>query len=171
ARLTGVRRVLFASSNHAIGFHPRSQKLDADSPVRPDGLYGVSKVFGEGLARLYWDKFGIESLIVRIGSCFPEPRDLRQLATWLSPDDMIRLIERMVGAPHLGCPIVYGASDNAESWWDNAKAGYLGWRPQDSAEDYREALEARLGRPQPLAGEVYFQGGSFATLGHPSDQD
>ena len=170
ARLEGVRRVLFPSSNHAIGFHTRETKLDADSPVRPDTLYGVSKVYGEGLARLYWDKFGIESLIVRIGSCFPEPKDERMLATWMSADDMVRLIERMVRAPRLGCPIVYGVSDNEEVWWDNGKAAYLGWRPQDSSEPWRERL-AKPERPDPDDPAVRFQGGVFTAQEHPGTKE
>lgn len=167
ARLEGVRRVLFASSNHAIGFHDRATTLDADSTLRPDTLYGVSKAYGEALANLYYDKFGVESLIVRIGSCFREPADRRQLATWMSYDDLIRLIERMVGAPHLGCTVVYGASANAESWWDNSKADFLGWRPKDSAEAFREAVEARTETPDPTAPEVRLQGGAFVTAPHP----
>lgn len=171
ARLEGVRRVLFASSNHAIGFHDREARLDASSPVRPDSLYGVSKVYGEALARLYWDKWGVESLVARIGSCFPEPRDLRQLATWMSADDMVRLIERMVRAPRLGCPIVYGASDNREAWWDNRDAAFLGWTPRDSSEPFREGLEAREPAPDPLSPGTRFQGGAFAAAGHPEDRD
>jgi uronate dehydrogenase len=169
ARLEGVRRVLFASSNHAIGFHPRDRRLDAEAPARPDSLYGVSKVYGEALARLYWDKFGVESLILRIGSCFPQPRDRRQLATWLSAEDLIRLIERMVATPRLGCPVVYGVSANAEAWWDNASVGWLGWTPRDSAEPFRESLEAAEAEPDPDAPAARFQGGAFCAMPHPDD--
>lgn len=167
ARLEGVRRVLFASSNHAIGFHTRETLLDSESTTRPDSLYGVSKVYGEALANLYHDKFGIESLILRIGSCFPKPRDRRQLATWMSPEDMIRLFERMVGVPRLGCCIVYGASDNAERWWDDSKARFLGWQPQDTSEPWREEVEAASDVPDPYAPDTLFQGGAFVTMDHP----
>ena len=95
ARKNGAPRIIFASSNHAIGFHKQTDKLDASSPTRPDGLYGVSKCFGESMASMYHDKFGIETACVRIGSCFPEPRNHRMLATWLSADDFVRLIERV----------------------------------------------------------------------------
>ena len=167
ARLEGVRRVLFASSNHAIGFHTRETLLDADSPTRPDSLYGVSKVYGEALGRLYWDKFGVESLLVRIGSCFPEPADRRQLATWMSVEDMIRLVERMIAVPRLGCPIVYGASRNLEQWWSNASVSYLGWEPRETAEAYREGVEAKSEPPDPNAPEVRYHGGAFVTFEHP----
>ncbi|MCL4152659.1 UNVERIFIED_CONTAM: hypothetical protein GTU68_004739 [Idotea baltica] len=167
ARLEGVRRVLFASSNHAIGFHTRDTTLDADCVTRPDTLYGVSKVYGEALARLYYDKFGVESLILRIGSCFPEPADLRQLATWLSVNDIISLFDRMIEAPLLGCPIVYGMSDNTERWWDNGKTQYLGWVPQDSADVFREAMTTEANRVDPLAPQVQYQGGIFVTYEHP----
>lgn len=167
ARLEGVRRVLFASSNHTIGFHTRETLLDAYSPTKPDSLYGVSKVYGEALGQLYWEKFGVESLLLRIGSCFPEPADRRQLATWMSVEDMIRLVERMVSAPRLGCPIVYGVSDNLEQWWSNAEASYLGWHPRESSEPFREAVEGRTERQDPTAPEVKYQGGAFVTFEHP----
>ena len=167
ARLEGVRRVLFASSNHAIGFHTRETLLDQHSPTRPDSLYGVSKVYGEALGRLYWDKFGVESLLLRIGSCFPEPADRRQLATWMSVDDMIRLIERMVRVPRLGCPIVYGASANLERWWSNDGVSYLGWEPEDTAEAFRDKVEGLGDVPDPQAPEVTYHGGAFVTFEHP----
>ncbi len=169
ARQAGVGRIFFPSSNHAIGFHTRETRLDASSPLRPDSLYGVSKCYGEALARLYYDKYGIETAIVRIGSCFPEPRDHRMLATWLSPADFIRLIERVFTVPRLGCPILYGVSDNEEQWWDNRAAAFLGWRPKDSAEPYRAKLDASQ---TPLPGDdpaVKFQGGAFAAAGHFED--
>ena len=114
-RLKGVPRIFFASSNHAIGFHPQTTRLDANSPTRPDGLYGVSKVFGEALARMYYDKFGIETASIRIGWCFPEATNYRSLSSWLSYDDLILLLERIFAVPRLGCPIIYGASDNPAS--------------------------------------------------------
>ncbi|MEL6505166.1 MAG: NAD(P)-dependent oxidoreductase [Pseudomonadota bacterium] len=167
ARLEGIRRVLFASSNHAIGFHTRETTLDADSATRPDSLYGVSKVYGEALASLYFDKFGIESLLLRIGSCFEKPADRRQLATWMSPGDMVRLIERMVSAPRLACTVVYGVSDNEETWWDNSKAAFLGWHPQDTSEPWREELEASTPVPTPHDPAVIYQGGAFVPAPHP----
>ena len=167
ARLEGVRRVLFASSNHAVGFHTRDTMLDADSPTLPDTLYGVSKVYGEALGQMYWHKFGIESLLLRIGACFPEPEDQRRLAIWLSVDDMVRLIERMVRAPRLGCPIVYGTSANSERWWDNTKTAYLGWAPQDNADAYRDKVVQADPDQVPDGPEVKYQGGKFVTFDHP----
>ena len=154
-------RIIFASSNHAIGFHEQTERLDAKSPTRPDGLYGVSKVFGEALASMYYDKFGIETASIRIGSAFPEPKDHRMLSTWMSYDDMVRLIECIFRVPRLGCPIIYGVSDNEATWWDNREVAYLGWRPKDTSEVFRakiEAMHERLSRDD--ARSVY-QGGVF----------
>lgn len=168
ARKEGVKRILFASSNHVIGFHTRETLLTASSPIRPDGNYGVSKAYGEALARLYWDKYGIETLIVRIGSCFPQPRDRRMMATWMSAGDMLRLIGRMIDAPRLGCPIVYGVSDNAESWWDNSETAYLGWKPQDSSAQF-DGLFDDAPQEDPNDPMVVWQGGMFAKAGHFED--
>jgi uronate dehydrogenase len=168
ARKAGVKRIVFASSNHAIGFHKRTTMLDADAVTRPDSLYGVSKVYGEALARLYYDKFGIETAIVRIGSLFPEPLDHRMLSTWFSMNDFLRLIHRIFSVPDLGCPIIYGVSDNKDVWWDNHKIAYLGWEPQDSSEDFRSK------HPEPEQGSdpaAPFQGGAFAVAGHFEDYD
>lgn len=166
ARKSSIRpRIVFASSNHVIGFHEQTTRLDANSPTRPDGLYGVSKVFGEALARMYYDKFGIETACVRIGSCFPEPRDHRMLSTWMSADDFISLIERIFTTPRLGCPIIYGASDNTSSWWDNREVAYLGWRPKDNSERFRAKLDAEQERPGPDDPRAVLQGGLFCTDG------
>lgn len=158
-------RIVFASSNHAIGFHPQTARLDATSPTRPDSYYGVSKVFGEALASMYHDKFGIETASVRIGSCFPEPKNHRMLATWMSYADFARLIECVFRVPKLGCPIVYGASDNDEAWWDNKDVAYLGWRPEDNAEAFRAKLDETQDRPGPDEAVSVYQGGTFATDG------
>ena len=166
ARTSSVTpRIVFASSNHAIGFHRQTRRLDAQSVTRPDSLYGVSKVFGEALASMYHDKFGIETACVRIGSCFPEPRDHRMLATWMSPDDFVRLIERIFLVPRLGCPIIYGASANDASWWDNRDVAYLGWQPQDNAEVFRAKLDAAMDPPPADAPTAVWQGGTFCADG------
>lgn len=154
-------RIFFASSNHTIGFHEQTTRLDANAPVRPDGLYGVSKVFGEALARLYFEKFGIETALVRIGSSFPEPKNHRMLSTWLSYDDLISLIERVFAVPRLGCPIIYGVSDNDASWWDNRETGFLGWQPKDNAEVFRPDVDAKCTRPAIDDVTAVFQGGEF----------
>ncbi len=161
ARAHGSPRIIFASSNHAIGFHRQSQRLDANARTRPDGLYGVSKVFGEALASMYHDKFGIETACVRIGSCFPEPENHRMLSTWMSYDDFVRLIECIFRVPALGCPIIYGASDNDSTWWNNDEVAYLGWRPQDNAEVFREQLDAKMDPPAADDDTAVYQGGAF----------
>ncbi len=169
ARQTGKPRIMFASSNHAIGFHERETKLDGDSPFRPDSLYGVSKCYGEVMARYYWDKFDIESVSVRIGSCFPEPLDRRMLATWLSPADFIALIKAIFDADRTTAAMVYGVSNNRETWWDNTHAQFLGWTPKDSSEIFREKIESQFPKPDHSDPAVRYQGGGFAARGHFED--
>lgn len=171
ARLHGVKRIIFASSNHAIGFYPQDQKLDAKSPPRPDTLYGVSKAFGEALASLYYDKFGIETARVRIGSCFPEANNHRMLSTWMSYDDFILLIERAFTVPHLGCPIIYGASANDASWWDNTLVDYIGWQPKDNAEQFRAAIDAAQDVPDKNDINAQYQGGGMTATDYHNRSD
>jgi len=168
-RRAGGPRILFASSNHAIGFHPRTEKLDVTAPLRPDSLYGVSKGYGELLSRYYFDKFGVESVCVRIGSCFPEPRDRRQLSTWLSPRDFVSLVKAVFDAPITGHLIVYGVSDNRQVWWSNDHASILGWTPQDSSETFRAKVEAATPAEDRRDPAVLYQGGAFAAAGHFED--
>lgn len=165
ARRHGRPRIVFASSNHAIGYYRQDQRIDDSVYPRPDGLYGVSKVFGEAIASMYHDKFGIETAIVRIGSCFPEPRNHRMLSTWLSYDDFVRLIERVFDVPRLGCPIIYGASANTAGWWDNSNTAWLGWEPRDNAEAFRARIDGAVPRPAPDAPDVVYQGGLFTADG------
>ncbi|GKX33997.1 MAG: NAD-dependent dehydratase [Rhizobiaceae bacterium MnEN-MB40S] len=163
ARRHGVKRILFASSNHVVGYHPQTERLDATAPLRPDGLYGVSKCFGEAMANLYHDKFGIETALVRIGSCFAEPSDHRMLSTWLSIDDLVALVECVFRVPRLGCPVIYGASNNSATWWDNAGVGYLGWTPRSRSDDYRQKVALSAQRPLPDDPAAVYQGGKFTT--------
>lgn len=165
ARRNGVRRILFASSNHVTGFYRQDHVIDPSMPVRPDGHYGISKAFGENLSRFYFDRYGIETVCMRIGSCFPEPSDRRMLATWLSYDDFERLVVAALTAPVVGHTIVYGMSANRTTWWDNTGARHLGWEPQDSSEPFRaakEAAEPRLDLGDPA---VIHQGGAFVRTG------
>ena len=164
ARRHGVRRVVFASSNHVIGFHPQGLRLDADSPRRPDGYYGLSKSFGEDLSRFYFDRYGIETACLRIGSSFPEPKDRRMLITWLSYDDLTELVRCCLVAPALGHTIVYGMSANRETWWDNSKVRQLGFEPRDSSEPFRSKVEA-LPPLDPADPAARFQGGGFVKAG------
>ena len=165
ARKHGVKRVVFASSNHVTGFYRQSETITANDPARPDGLYGVSKAFGEDLSRLYFDRYGIETACVRIGSSFPEPRDRRMLASWLSFDDLHRLITACLTTPVLGHTIIFGMSDNAVTWWDNAKARHVGYVPQDSSDVFRDAVYARTEAPDLSDPAVQFQGGGFVKAG------
>jgi uronate dehydrogenase len=170
ARRHGVRRVVYASSVHAIGYHPLEAHIDTDAPVRPDSLYGVSKCFVESLSRLYWDKFGIESACLRIFSSFPEPADRRMLWSYLSFDDCVRLVCAALTAPHLGHTVSFGLSDNRVKPVDNAKAAHLGYQAQDSAEPFRAALEDRFPPADPKAAATRLLGGWFVDLGHPDEE-
>lgn len=163
-------RIVFASSNHVTGFYRRDQRIGPDMPVRPDSLYGVSKVFGEGLASLYFDKFGVECLSVRIGWCFPKPKDMRTQAIYLAAEDLFALCTRAFEAPRLGHTIVYGVSDNEEMWWDNASAAFLGWRPRHGSAQWRAEMLAKEPRWDPADPGVLYQGGGFAAGGHPDDE-
>lgn len=165
ARKHGVRRVVFASSNHVTGFYRQDEVISPGDPVRPDGHYGISKAFGENLSRFYFDRYGIETVCLRIGSSFPEPKDRRMLATWLSYDDLERLVVASLSAPVVGHSIVYGVSDNTTTWWDNTSARHLGFRPQNTSQPFREALEAKPPELGPDDPAVRFQGGGFVTRG------
>lgn len=164
-RRNGVKRVLFASSNHVTGFYRQDQVIDSRDPVRPDGLYGLSKAFGENLAQLYWDRYGIETVSIRIGSALAEPKDRRMLATWMSLDDTERLLVAALTAPVVGHSIIYGMSDNATTWWDNNFARHIGYRPRDSSEVFRAAVEARQPVLDASDPAVVYQGGAFVRTG------
>ena len=164
ARRHGVRRVVFASSNHVIGFHKQTEKLDAHSQRRPDGYYGLSKSFGEDVAQFYFDRWGIETVSIRIGSSFPEPLNRRMMSTWLSYRDLATLVEKSLFTPDVGHLVVYGASANRDLWWDNMAAARLGFAPQDTSETFREQVEAQ----PPVAADdpnAIYQGGAFTAQG------
>jgi uronate dehydrogenase len=164
ARRHGVKRIVFASSNHVMGFYRQSEVVDALSPPRPDGFYGLSKAFGEDLSRLYFDRHGIETACVRIGSSFPEPKDRRMLATWLSYDDLHRLITACLTTPVLGHSIIYGTSNNSVSWYDNRLARHIGFVPQDSSDRFRAAIHAQTPEPDLTDPAVQYQGGGFVRI-------
>lgn len=165
ARVHGVRRIVFASSNHVTGFYRQGETIDARMPMRPDGYYGLSKAWGENLAQFYFDRWGIETVSLRIGSSFPEPVDRRMLATWLSHDDLERLVWAALTAPVVGHTVIYGMSDNVTTWWDNTPARHVGFRPRDSSEPFRAALEARQPHIDPTQPAAQYQGGAFVTKG------
>jgi uronate dehydrogenase len=165
ARKQGVKRIVFASSNHVTGYYKQSETINAAHPPRPDGLYGVSKAFGEDLSRFYFDRYGIETACVRIGSSFPEPKDRRMLATWLSFDDLHRLITACLTTPVLGHSIIFGMSNNAVTWWDNAHARHIGFSAQDSSDVFRDAVYARTPAPDLSSPAAQFQGGGFVLAG------
>ena len=167
ARQHGVKRLVFASSNHVTGFYRQSETITPAHPPRPDSLYGVSKAFGEDLSRMYFDRYGIETACVRIGSSFVEPRDRRMLASWLSFDDLHRLITACLTTPVLGHCIIFGVSDNAVSWYDNASVRHVGYVPQDSSDGFREAIYARTPEPDVTDPTVIYQGGTFLMAGIP----
>ena len=161
ARRHGVKRVIFASSNHVVGFYRQGETITADHPPRPDSFYGVSKAFGEDLSRFYFDRWGIETACVRIGSSFPVPKDRRMLATWLSYDDLHRLVSACLSTPVLGHSIVFGMSNNAVTWWDNSRARHVGFVPADTSDVFRDAVFARTTTPDLNDPAALYQGGAF----------
>jgi uronate dehydrogenase len=155
-------RVIFASSNHSIGFHERTESIGADTAFLPDGYYGLSKAYGELMGRMYWFKHGVESVNVRIGSATAEPVNARMLASWLSYPDFSRLMERCVLTPSVGHAVIWGASKNARmTWWrDDARAA-LGWTPVDSADPFAGQLAGAVsGNPV----EERYMGGPYCSI-------
>jgi len=169
ARRHGARRVVYASSIHAVGFHAVEDVPDTRIRHRPDTFYGLTKTFVEDLASLYWDKFGLESVCLRICSCFPEPVDRRMLWSWLSFEDMVRLVEAALTAPRVGFSVIYGTSDNAARAVSNDHARHIGFRPLDSADGHAAKVFAATERPDPDAVGTRVVGGHFAATGHPDD--
>ncbi|MGM3387828.1 NAD(P)-dependent oxidoreductase [Stutzerimonas stutzeri] len=164
ARRHGIKRVIFASSNHVIGFYKQTEKIDASVARRPDSYYGLSKSYGEDMASFYFDRYGIETVSIRIGSSFPEPLNRRMMSTYLSYRDLTSLIERSLFTPNVGHTVVYGASANRDVWWDNHMAAHLGFEPQDSSEVFREKIE----KQPPYAPNdpaLIYQGGAFCEAG------
>ncbi|MFF6998655.1 NAD-dependent epimerase/dehydratase family protein [Streptomyces sp. NPDC008313] len=172
AREEGVGRIVFASSNHAVGFTPRprgeapfgpGELIPVDTPRRPDTFYGLSKCFGEDLAQLYWDKHGLETVSVRIGSCFEEPTSVRMLSVWMSPADGARLFHAALSAEGVGHTVVNGSSANTRLWWDLTSARALGYEPQDDSEPYAAKLIAEQGELDPDNPDHDHLGGHFTT--------
>ncbi|GLF98648.1 NAD-dependent epimerase/dehydratase family protein [Streptomyces yaizuensis] len=172
ARAEGVRRVVFASSNHAVGFTPRppggprvapGDLIRVDAPRRPDTYYGLSKCFGEDLAQLYWDQYGVETVSVRIGSCFRAPTSVRMLSVWMSPEDGARLFHAALTAEGVGHTVVYGSSANTRVWWDLGPARALGYEPRDDSERFAADLIAEQGELDPRNPDHRHLGGHFVT--------
>jgi len=161
ARSRGAR-VIFASSNHTIGFHPRGRTLTIDDPYRPDGFYGLSKAYAELLGRMFHDKHGVESVHLRIGSCLPRPLDTRHLATWLSYPDLGRLVIAALTAPSPGYAVVWGVSRNTRRWWTGDDSERIGFFPEDDGERFAGCVAAEEGQAVSLA----FQGASHCTIGY-----
>jgi uronate dehydrogenase len=161
ARKAGVKRIVMATSNHAVGFYPRAQKIDHQVAVRPDSRYGVSKAFSEALGSLYSDKHGIGFMGIRIGNYGTHPIDSRRLSIWVSPRDLTQLVRIGLEHPDMRYEIVYGVSGNQRSWYDNSNAYRLGYKPEDDSEPQAaQVLSAEAGQPKNPIAEKY-QGGTF----------
>ncbi|GHA55727.1 3-beta hydroxysteroid dehydrogenase [Amylibacter ulvae] len=159
----GVRRVVYASSVHAVGMHKSSDGIGTDAAHRPDTYYGLAKCFAEDLASLYWDKRGVESVCMRIFSC-AKVTNPRAVGTWLSYDDLIHLVERAISTPVTGFSVVYGISDNDRAPVDNTKANFLGYRPKDNAEQFAKEIYANSEPLDPADLAHQCIGGPFATV-------
>ena len=167
----GVKRVVFASSNHAVGFYPRDRRIGVGVTVRPDSRYGVSKAFGEALGAFYADKHGLRVTCIRIGNVADAPVDKRRLSIWLAPHDLVQLLRIGLEHPDIRFEIFYGCSDNAAAWWDNSNASRYGYRPHGRAEEYRaQALAAQAKLLADPVGER-FQGGPFCSAEYDADKN
>lgn len=159
----GVRRVVYASSVHAVGMHLKSDGIGMDAPHRPDSYYGLAKCFAEDLASLYWDKCAIEAVCMRIFSC-ADVTNARAVGTWLSYGDLVQLVTRAIDTPVTGLSIVYGISDNDRAPVDNSRASHLGYRPRDNAEQFAQEIFAHAQPMDPKDPAHQCLGGPFATI-------
>lgn len=165
ARKLGVKRIVYASSGQVTGFYPTDTIVDPSMPMRPSSLYGLSKAFGENLSRLFYDRYGIETVCLRIAMSFPEPNTHRMLRSYLSYPDLIELVRRGLLAKDVGHTIVYGVSANRDLLWRNPDAAKIGWTPKDSSEPFRAAVEARQPVPDPHDVQNRYHGGKFTQDG------
>lgn len=159
----GVKRVIYASSIHAVGMHLKSDFIGTDAEHRPDTFYGLAKCFTEDLGRMYWDKRGMESVHLRILSC-AQVNNARALGSWLSYDDLIQLVTRAIDTPSVGFSIIYGVSNNDRAPVDNAKASFLGYRPKDNAEVFAREVLAAEGPVDTTDPGQMCHGGPFAKV-------
>ena len=157
----GIRRVVFASTNHTMGMYKTTDQVDASMPTRPDGYYGVSKVFGESLSRYYWDRFGIETVCIRIGYCWEEATNYRQMVTWLGLDDLVQLLWRALITPRVGHTITFGISDNDGRWWDDRHAKHLAYKPVQSSRQFAHKIPREVKWEDMNDITLTFQGGVF----------
>lgn len=154
----GVGRMVYASSNHAVGRTPRTDLLTVETRPRPDTFYGVAKVAAEALLSLYADRYGLDAVACRIGSFLPRPETTRALSTWLSHDDCVRMVDAALTAVSPGFAVLYGISANTRAWWDLAPGRALGYEPLDDAEEFADSVE-----PSPSdEAEGAYVGGAFA---------
>lgn len=158
-----ARRVVYASSIHAVGMHPKTDFIGTDVPHRPDTFYGLAKCFAEDLASMYWDKRGIEAVCMRILSC-ANIGNPRAVGSWLSYDDLIQLVTRAIDTPVTGFTVVYGVSANDRAPVDNAKASFLGYRPKDNAEYMAAEVFAANPPLDPQNPGDMCHGGPFASV-------
>lgn len=159
----GVRRIVYASSIHAVGMHKKADFIGIDAPHRPDTFYGLAKCFTEDLGSMYWDKRGMESVHLRILSA-AQVNNSRALGSWLSYDDLIQLVTRAVDTPSVGFSIIYGVSNNDRCPVDNAKASFLGYRPKDNAEQFAADVLADEGPVDTTDPGQMCHGGPFAKV-------
>lgn len=163
ARQLGVKRVVYASSIHAVGMYPKTTRLDCEMPHRPDTYYGLAKCFSEDLGRMYWEKEGIESVHLRIYSATSRPGNARALGSWLSFNDLRQLVRRAIDTPHVGFTVAYGISNNDRAPVDNSAASFLGYRPEDNAETFAEEVFAKEPEADHSDPAQTCHGGPFAT--------
>lgn len=159
----GVKRIVYASSIHAVGMYPRAEHIGTDVPHRPDTFYGLAKCFAEDLGRMYWEKRGLESVHLRILSC-AKVTSARALGTWLSYDDLIQLVTRAIDTPTVGFTVVYGVSDNDRAPVDNTSARFLGFHPKDNAEVFAPEVLSKAPTPDPTDLAQMRHGGPFAAV-------
>jgi len=170
ARRHKVGRIVFASSNHAFGMYGTDEKIGLGAAVRPDGFYGLSKVWGEAMARLYWDKHGIEGVSLRIGTTMGRPpENLRQLSTWMGDDDLVQLVMRSIEAENVGYCDVWGISANTRAYYDLSEGNAIGYAPTQNAEQWAETILAQPNPLDPVAQR--FQGGQFVTIDYTMPED
>ncbi len=163
AHRNNLRRVIYASSIHAVGMHKKTDFIGIDAPHRPDTFYGLAKCFAEDLASLYWDKRGLEAVCLRILSC-AQVTNSRAVGTWLSYDDLVHMVEQAIKTPVTGFSIVYGVSNNDRAPVDNSKARHLGFRAKDNAEQFADEIFAKDGPLDPLDPANIHHGGPFAAV-------